>query len=1259
MRVDGYTIAKIVHSSAHAQIYEAYGESDRVPVLLKRRLRDANGEREARVLQELHALRRISAAGIPRAIEVVASGNDPILVLERMPGVPLSGLIGGTPLSIRAWLDLAVQLAELLASVHEARVLHQDIRPSHVLLDARTDRVSLVGFGLATDLVAERSGALERDAKLSLHYASPEQTGRMGRGCDTRSDLYSLGATLYHASTGRPPFESLDPLELVHCHIARLPVPACELRPEIPPPLSALILKLLRKQPEERYQSARALLFDLRQCREQWTQTGHLDAAFQLGTSEDPGRPRFSSVLHGREREIEALDAAYARACRGRFGCVLVCGDSGQGKTALVDYLRTQLRKSQGYLAFGNFDPERDRPYAGWVSALESLTQQLLVESDEALARWRSDLVAGLGSIARALAEHVPDLGLILGELAPVPMLGPGETQARLSLAVQRMLQVCATEDHPLILVLDDLQWSDAASRRLLEDLLCTEISAALLLIVTHHGSAYGTDDALAPFVRRLQQETSQLELMQLGPLPVDSVVRMLAEALLRTPEDVLPLARWIEGATGNNPLMIRQFIEDLHDRALLRYEPAVGWTWDAAEIASAAMPENAIALLVAKIDRLEPQARAVLKLASCMGEEFDREQVGELSGIPFDDLQQALYALCDAGLLVPSRRRLRFLHERIREAAQSQLSAVERSRLHFEAGRLLLRLPDPERAERVYEIVEQLDRGLEHVPDDLRWNVIELNIVAGTRALAAGAGATADRYLAVARQLLRDGDRARHRAVVFGLYLDAAESAFQIGQHESALALLDEMVREPLDPLERARVEVKRIRVFALTQHPEDCVRYALGVLRELGVRWSLHPSRLRVWLEVAAIEWLLRGDRSLRLHPCAKVSPKWIAPLILLEPSGGPMARADARLPLLSSCLVLRFSIRYGYIAAPGLTLASYAQFAYPWLNRPKRALELARLSLDWMLRVPDPGRALRTEMQVHTLLHPWLMPRRQALAPVERLSQQAEEFGDREFAYYALLNCYSPLALAGDPVPISEERLRKVAEAARRASLQCPDEGERMHAAYRLLRVELSDGELERHVAESDAWIASHPSSADPYIRTLWLLVLCVHGRYDLAFDQSETLGERLFRIVPFVHVADHTFLRGLAAGALAADVRGATRTAYVRVVRQSLRRMRRWARGGPDFVHMALVLGAERARLRSHFDRARMLYVQGAQQARKQGFLHHAALVQERHASLLLALRRYTESSAALRDAVALYREWGAQPKADALSAQQDP
>jgi predicted ATPase len=294
-----------------------------------------------------------------------------------------------------------------------------------------------------------------------------------------------------------------------------------------------------------------------------------------------------------------------------------------------VDQLRPQLAQSGGYLASGKFDPGRDRPYDGWVSLLESLAQQLLVESDENLARWQRELRSGVGSIARALIDHVPDLALIFGETEPIPGLGPRETQARLCLALQRMLQICATPEHPLVLFLDDLQWSDPGSRRLLEDLLSSELPAALLIVLAERGGSPAADVDLAAIARR------GLEILTLGPLSTDAVVRMLAEALQRSQQAVLPLAQWIEGATGNSPLVIRQFVEDLHDRGLLRYEADVGWTWDAAAIASIAMPDNALALLAAKIERVASQTRAVLQFASCMGDEFTRVRLSELRRIP------------------------------------------------------------------------------------------------------------------------------------------------------------------------------------------------------------------------------------------------------------------------------------------------------------------------------------------------------------------------------------------------------------------------------------------------------------------------------------------------------------------------------------------------------------------------------------------------------------------------------------------------
>ena len=1251
----GYSLGKPLHSGSHSEVWEATLDADGSDVVLKSYHADRPGDARPRALRELEALRRVEGDGIPRALALDRGTERIVLVLERLPGTPLAQLLQQGPLEIGRWLDLAIRVVGILVRVHAARVLHKDLTPGNLLLDRSGERVWICDFGLAHELgAADRQSPLAGTLEGTLQYMAPEQTGRMNRGCDFRSDLYSLGATLYHALTGRPPFESSDALELIHAHIARIPDAPEAIRSGVPHALSSLLLKLLRKEPEERYQSAAALLSDLERCRERLASGASLGTDFELGGGETPDHPHFAVKLYGREREIEVLDARYAAAAAGRLQALWVRGETGAGKSALIDELRPQLAKTGGYLAIGKADPYRDRPYDAWLAALGGLAHQLLIESDARLERWQRELRAGLGNIAGALVELVPDLTFILGEVPPVPPLGPREAQARLSLALRRFVSICATPQHPLVVFLDDLQWSDAGTRALLENLLSSGEHAALLLIGAYRSNDVDGAHPLSGLIERVAELGATCTSLELGPLASPAVVAMLGAALERPPDAVQSLAELIGRKTGNTPLLVRQFVEHIHARGLLQHRGGSGWEWDAAEVVAADIPDGAVELMTAKIEKLEPELRSVLQLASCVGDEFDVALLGELGRGEREDLKLSLFALSDAGLIAPCPVGFRFVHDRIREAAQQLLSEAERARIHFDTGRLLLeRTPESERDARVFEIVEHLNRGRVHISEELRVAVMELDLRAGSRALAAGAAVTACGYLDVARSLFRSEDWGAHRPIGFPLHIQSAEGCFQTQDFEQALALLEQLDRLALTPLEYTQVESKRLQVLALTKGVTECGPYVMAVLRKLGVRWPLHPSRLRGWL---AIQWvrlqLQRRPDDRLLEPAPSVDALRRAVQLFINASGGVRSRIDAELSVLASCLSMRRALREGYIGFPGFTLAGYAVFMHARIGDCALSRRLGRIALELSERIPDPVFTPRTQFMIHTLLEPWLMRRRQALVSMERTAELTSEAGDREFEYYARFLPLLFRALGGEHVPQATERLRELADSVRRSGHWYP-QPEAVHGVYRLLAEEaVDDAELERRIGASEAWMEKN-SAPQFFIRTTWMLVLCVRGRHDLALAQSDATAGTLFRVTPYVHVADHTFLRGLCSAALAGGARGGRRRQLRRDLEGSLGRIRAWARDGPDFVPMQALLEAELARLAAKAQGARVLYERAAQGAAQQDFPHIAALAYERHARMLIEARRETEAAGVLKDAIAWYRKWGAAPKVEAL------
>jgi hypothetical protein len=1247
---DGYELGKRLNTSARSDVCVARRSSDGAAVVLKC-YRDERADSARSARREYEILRRLaSVPHIPRTLDLDLTAQHPVLILEPLTGIPLPGLLDTAPLGVEALLTIALQLVQTLDQIHGARILHRNITPQNVLVERGSLKVTLIDFGSACEIGAAQASERRADeVEGTPHYVAPEQTGWLNRGCDVRSDLYSLGATLYHACTGRPPFPDLDPAELIHAHLARVPRSPVELRADLPRPLAALVLKLLRKEPEERYQSARSLHSDLVALREQLGRDGRIAADFELGSAEVPDRPRFSSKLYGRERELEVLKQAYERCAAGAVQLVLVGGEPGAGKSALVEALRPEIARRGGYVALAKFDPFRDRPYAGWAAALGALVQQLLAESTARLERGKAALLAGLGNVARALIELVPDLEFLLGDVPPVPPLGPAQTRARLALALQRFIASFATPEHPLVLFLDDLQWSDAGSRALLEELVSNEQGAALLLIGAYRAANVDREHPLSSLGERLEGRGVRIERLELAPLGAESAASMLADALERPIGEVRSFAGCVARKTGNSPFLIQQFVLHMHSLGLIRFAPRHGWTWNDAAIAAADIPEGAVALMVSKLERLDPAARELIEFASCVGDSFDVEQLLHLSGRDRDDIEPPLFVLAEEGLIAPAPGGFRFAHDRIREAAQSLLSDAARSRLHHDAGKLLLaRTPEAERAQRAFEIVEHLNRGRAHLEADLRIPLMDLNLTAGKRALAAGAGATASGYLTVARELFGPSDWETRRELGFDLYLQSAESAFQNGDYSGALALLATLDQRAPSRLELAQVASKRLRVLALIQDPDACLRYVVGMLRRLGVRWPDRPSLLRVRLEILRV-WLALRARNIEqtLKPATQTDPRWLAPLLVQMQAGATYLRVDVRHAALANCFVMRRLMRSGFVSPPGYTVAGHALYWMVLAGNAQRSQRIAQSGARLSERFPDPVFTPRTELLIHFALQPWLMRRRRAIAPAGRIAEAAREIGDREFEMYARFLEVAYLALAGDPLPSIEQRMRQVADSVQRSGVLYP-EPEVAHRVYHLLLVP-GTFELERRLAESDAWIAAHPSSAEVYLRTFWLLVLCVLGRHDLAFAQSEALGDKLFRVAPFVHVADHTFYRGLCAAVLATDAPRSRAARYRRVLRKSRTLLRRWAKNGPDFVHMATLLEAEHARLRGQHRVARAAYERAAQEARQQHFPHHAALAHERRALFLTSLRRETEASAALEEATALYREWGAIAK----------
>jgi hypothetical protein len=616
-----------------------------------------------------------------------------MLILEDAGGEPLDRLLG-QPMGLSRFLRFAVGLAAALGKLHQQGLIHKDIKPANILVDSATGAVWLTGFGIASRLPRERQSAEPPEMIAgTLAYMAPEQTGRMNRSIDSRSDLYSLGVTFYEMLTGVLPFTASDPMEWVHCHIARQPVAPDQYAKEIPAPLSAIVMKLLAKTAEERYQTAAGVARDLWGCLTEWEAHCRVDP-FQVGAHDVSDRLLIPEKLYGREREIEALLASLDRVvANGTPELVLVSGYSGIGKSSVVHELHKVLVPPRGLFASGKFDQyKRDIPYATLAQAFQSLVRPLLGESEAELGWWRGALSEALGPNGQLIVNLVPALELVIGRQPPVSELPSHEAQNRFQTVFRRFLGVFARKEHPLTLFLDDLQWLDTATLDLLEHLVTHPEVRHVLLVGAYRDNEVGPSHPLLRTLEAIRKAGAKVHEIVLAPLRIDDVGRLVADALHCEPEHARPLAQLVQEKTGGNPFFAIQFFTALAEEGLLAFDPvAAAWQWDINRIRAKSYTDNVVDLMAGKLKRFSAATQEALKQLACLGNLAEIATLTLVHGETGEAMHAALWEAVHAGLVFREDSAYKFLHDRIQQAAYTLIPEEHRAEVHLRIGRVLL----------------------------------------------------------------------------------------------------------------------------------------------------------------------------------------------------------------------------------------------------------------------------------------------------------------------------------------------------------------------------------------------------------------------------------------------------------------------------------------------------------------------------------------------------------------------------------------
>lgn len=1296
----GFEVEKEILQHKASSIYRGRHPGDGAPVIIKilahaypRPSQIAWFRREHDVLQRFRA---------PEIVRSLAVGFDQLrwgIVLEDTGGESLERLLKARRLSLPEVLVIGMQLCTALAHVHAQNVIHKDINPANIVVNPSTHRVQLIDFGIAT--VLSRETAPLRNPEVlegTLAFLSPEQTGRMNRAVDYRSDLYSLGATLYVMITGQLPFQSTDPMELVHAHIALSPRPPSELRPEAAGALSDIVLKLMAKNAEDRYSSAASVHADLEECERRWRASERVPS-FPLDTHRRGASFQLPQKLYGREAEAARLLAAFDRASRGATELLVVSGYSGIGKSALVQEIYRPVTESRGYFVAGKFDQlQREVPYAPIVQAFRSLLRQWLTESQERVATWRSALQAALGASARVLVDVIPELGLLLGETPPAPELGPAEAMNRFHRLLDGFIKVVARPEHPLVLFLDDLQWVDAASLALLRQILLAPDQGHLLVIGAYRDNEVTPTHPLMVAIEEIRRKTagdpsrggaSAVTDIVLRPLDLANLRHLLADALGAPLEDTTALAELLLAKTEGNPFFARELLRTLHAGGLLR--PGQGgdgsprFTWDLRQIRAVQITDNVVDLMASKIAHLPEATRRALMLAGALGNELDLRSLALAHGRSLRLTAEDLWPALEEGLVVPLddayqvasldvegleeslQVRYRFAHDRIQQAAYLSIPAAERAAVHRDLGRKLAsKLTPAEREERLFDIVQHLNAGSVHAADQAeRDDLAALNLRAALRAKASAAFRAVNEHARAGMDLLGKDAFARRYDLARPLAEEAAESAYVITDYEQMDGWIDLVLSRAATDLDTLKVHETRIHAMNARHKPVEAIETARSFLRRVGITLPADLTMADVQKELARTRKALEKIRPRDLERLPDMTaPKVAAAVRIMAKIYSSAYIAN---PLLFIVMVLkqvRLVAKYGNTGTSALVYGVYGLLLAGLADDVRAAYEFGTLA-DRLKERPDaaPFRAQATHLfNCHTRF--WAEHLEECSKGEARAYQIGLETGELEYGCYGAHVSSKYAYMRGAELGALHVSMGQYTDAMRRHGqhIAWTSHASWEQAVKNLCSPVDRPWELRGPAFDEEEMLPKLSASNDRMaISNAWLnkLILSyMFGRWDDAVAAAEAGAGYLDSVLSQMDVPLHAFYGALARLARCGpDTDAAGRRAVLRATSAPVKRLERWARRAPqNFTHKHLLLLAERARVTGDGPAARELYDRAAAHAREGGFLSEEALAYEVAARFYFEREQPEVARHYVLDAHYAYLRWGATSKVRHLKSQ---
>ncbi|MGL5061142.1 MAG: ATP-binding sensor histidine kinase [Microcoleus sp.] len=1299
LAISGYRLIEQIYDGPRTQVYRGISESNQKVIikLLKSEFPTFNEIVQFR--NQYTITKNLELQGIVKPLALLNYRNGFALVMEDFGGVSLAEyyqIIASKseivsphtlPLALDEFFPIALQVVRALEGLYDNGIIHKDIKPENILINPETRQVKLIDFSISSLLPRENQDIQNPNVlEGTLIYMSPEQTGRMNRGIDYRTDFYSLGVTFYQLLTGQLPFDSSDPMELVHCHIARMPTPPIDLVPAIGMVLNNIIMKLMAKTPEARYQSAFGLRCDLEKCWLQWQEIGQI-GEFELGERDICDRFAIPEKLYGRENEVKTLLAAFDRTSQGTSEIVLVTGFSGIGKTAVVSEVHKPIVRQRGYFIKGKYDQfKHDIPFSALVQAFQNLMKQLLTENAPEVQKWKVKILEVLGKNGQVIIDVIPELEHLIGKQLKVPELEGVAAQNRFNLLFQKFIRIFATKEHPLVIFLDDLQWADAASLKLMQLLMGETDTRYLLLIGAYRDNEVFGAHPLMLTLDEIRQDSVTVDRITLAPLDESDLNCLIADTFSCPPDRAVPLTELIYAKTKGNPFFATKFLKFLHADGYISFNFTERyWQCDIAKLRALTWTDDVVEFMAIQLQKLPVETQQALKLAACAGNEFDLATLAIIFQKSKSETAADLWPALQEGLVIPTSKvykffqesesvtttqksdlsvPYRFFHDRIQQAAYSLIPESQKCSTHLEIGKLLLsKTPEAERESKIFDIVNQLNMGVELIAEPReRDELAELNLIAGRKAKNSTACEAAQNYLTVGIELLNSDNWQQHYNLSLALYEDAAEVMYLNGNFEEMERLAETVIQQANTLLDKIKVYQVKIQALKAQNKIKQSLNLGLNIVKLLGVDLPHDPEPTEIPVAFEQTQLDLQGKmiRDLIDLPDMTDPQKLAATHILLKLCPAAYMVTPVLLPLITFKQI-QLALEYGNAPTHTHAYANYGLILCGVMGDIEAGSLFGELALNLLEKIDaKPFKAMTVFVETCFIKH-WKKHIKETFQPFLDSYFSGLETGDLEHAgYSAHRYCYHLYCSGSIELSIVKQEMETYRDA-----LDRMNQGSilRLHEIYHQVVLNLQ-GEVKNPCVligtacdESQVlplYIANNYRIACYYFYLNKLILCYLFENYREAVAFSAPAAEYLDAGVASILVPIFYTYDSLVQLAVYADRNISEQQKIIENVTSNQEKMQNWAHHAPmNYLHKFYLVEAEKYRVLGKNNRAIEMYDRAIALAKENEFTNEEALANELAAKFYLNWGKERIARTYLTDAYYAYSRWEAKAKVDDL------